>query len=129
RPKEAEYVSLAYRRATRASKKSLIKTVRWRTARHPVGPEKFERCGEISYLGFFRHNVDDIGCRAFHIQHNRVYAADKVIVPRVRRNGHRQPRRRADERFPDTCREIANVRVQTFVLHERECLDEPEHGS
>ena len=45
--------------------------------------------------------------------------ADQIIVAGVAGNGHRQPRRGADERLPDAVGKLADMSTQAGVLKAR----------
>ncbi len=47
----------------------------------------------------------------------------------MRGDGHRQARRRADQRLPDPAGKLANMRVETGFLHPAKRMDEAQHGA
>src|SRR5262245_35224469 len=68
----------------------------------------------VSCLAGFGHDVNNIRGSAFHIQHDRVYPADKVIVTRMCGNCQGQACCRANHGLPNSTRKLAHVCVQSL---------------
>src|ERR1051325_5948829 len=77
----------------------------------------------------FGDDIDDFSGGAFHVQHDRIDAADKVVVGGMGRDGDGQSRGGANEGLPNPIGKHAEMRVQSLFLHEHEGFDKAEDGA
>src|SRR5882672_3221836 len=72
---------------------------------------------DLQTLGY---NVHDFSRGTFHIQHDRIYPADEVVVSGVSRNRDRQSCCSVDQSLPNAIRQQSEMRVQPLLLHQHE---------